>query len=119
MLTDKEIDVRISFPSLWDSDIRGDLIVDAKLREAQRNFTLFSETLLELSEISALRASEFISSGVELIHHFFNEAFGDELVGIVFRNAAGLQVEELFFIHGAGGAAVGAADLVGQNFQAG
>ena len=37
----------------------------------------------------------------------------------VTRNAARKEIEELFFIHGAGRTAVGASYLVGQNLQSG
>lgn len=47
------------------------------------------------------------------------EAFCDELLSFSPGNAAGEEVEELFPIHGRRGAAVGAADVIGQNFEAG
>src|SRR6476660_1720421 len=56
---------------------------------------------------------------IEALNHFVEESGDEEALGHVCRNAAGAQIEELVLVDLARGRAVGATDVVGEDFEAG
>jgi hypothetical protein len=56
---------------------------------------------------------------IEALDDFVQETGDDEVLGDLHRNAAGAEIEEFVFIDLAAGGAVGATDVVGQNFEPG
>jgi hypothetical protein len=56
---------------------------------------------------------------IETLDDFVQKAGDQEALGDFCGNAAGAQIEELVFVNLAGGGAVGATDVVGENFEAG
>src|SRR5207302_11127575 len=56
---------------------------------------------------------------IEALDDFVQETGDDEVLGDLHRNAAGAEIKEFVFIDLAAGSAVGATDVVGQNFELG
>ena len=56
---------------------------------------------------------------IEALDDFVQETGDDEALGDWSRNAAGAEIEEFVLVDLTGGGAVGAPDVVGQNFEAG
>ena len=56
---------------------------------------------------------------IEALNDFVQETGDDEALRDADRNAPGAEIEEFVFVDLAGGGAVGATDVVGQNFEAG
>ena len=56
---------------------------------------------------------------IEASNDFVQETADDEALGDRDWNAAAAEVEEFVFVDLTGGGAVGATDVVGQNFEAG
>ena len=54
---------------------------------------------------------------IEALDDFVQETGDDEVLGDLHRNAAGAEIKEFVFIDLAAGSAVGATDVVGQNFE--
>src|SRR5205085_2856380 len=56
---------------------------------------------------------------IEALDDFVQETGDDEVLGHLYRDTAGAEIEEFVFIDLAAGGAVGATDVVGQNFEPG
>ena len=56
---------------------------------------------------------------IETLDHFVEKSGDEETLGDLCRNAAGAQVKHLVFFNLARSGAVGATDVVGENFEAG
>ena len=54
---------------------------------------------------------------IEALDHFVEESGDEEALGDFYGNAAGAQIEELVIIDLPGRCAVGATDVIGQNFE--
>ena len=56
---------------------------------------------------------------IEALDDFVEESGDEEALGYVCRNAAAAQIEEFVFVDLARGCAVGATDVIGEDFEAG
>jgi hypothetical protein len=56
---------------------------------------------------------------IETLNHFVEEAGDEKSLGDFCRYAAGAQAEQLVLVDLAGGCAVGATDVVRENFETG
>ena len=56
---------------------------------------------------------------IEALDDFVQETGDDEVLGHLYRDTAGAEIEEFVLVDLAAGSAMGATDVVGQNFETG